>query len=168
MKEIDILGANRFETFSKTRAGSRAVIVKDNMILLCHESVTGWWVIPGGGLENGETPEDCCVREAAEETGMTVNPLRQFLTINEYYEEYRYISHYFVCEAGGSGQRSLTDAEKRRGLEPEWISLKEAVDIFSRHASYAATEEERRGTYLREYTALKEYLKDASPDPVQP
>ena len=158
MKKIEILGANRFETFTKTREGSRAVIVRDGMILLSHETVSGWWLVPGGGLEAGETPETCCVRETEEETGLIVRPLRQFLTLYEYYEEYRYISYYFVCEVTGSGQMRLTDAEKRRGLEPRWIPLREAVDLFSRHESWADISEEKRGSYLREYTALREYL----------
>ncbi len=158
MKTIEILGANRFETFSKTRTGSRAVIVRDGKILLSHETNSGWWLVPGGGLENDETPETCCIREVEEETGYVVKPLRQFLTLNEYYEEYCYISHYFVCEVTGSGQMRLTEAEKRRGLEPRWILLEEAVDLFSRHQEYADTSEEKRGSYLREYTALQEYL----------
>ncbi len=95
MKTVEIPGANRFETFSRTRAGSRAVIIRDRMILLSHETVSGWWLVPGGGMEEGETPEACCIREVEEETGFIVKPLRQFLTLIEYYEEYQYISHYF-------------------------------------------------------------------------
>ena len=158
MKTLEILGANRFETFTKTRAGSRAVVVRDGMILLSHETVSGWWLVPGGGLEEGETPETCCIREVEEETGFIVKPLRQFLTLNEYYEEYRYVSYYFICEVTGTGEMRLTDAEKRRGLEPQWIPLEEAVGIFSHHQEYADTSEEKRGSYLREYTALQEYL----------
>ena len=158
MKTLEILGANRFETFTKTRAGSRAVVVRDGMILLSHETVSGWWLVPGGGLEEGETPETCCIREVEEETGFIVKPLRQFFTLNEYYEEYRYVSYYFICEVTGTGEMRLTEAEKRRGLEPQWIPLEEAVGIFSRHQEYADTSEEKRGSYLREYTALQEYL----------
>ena len=159
MKTVEILGANRFETFSKTRAGSRAVVVRDGSILLSHETIPGWWLTPGGGTEEGETPEACCIREVEEETGFIVKPLRQFLTLYEYYEEYRYISHYFICETAGSGQMRLTDAEKSRGLEPQWLPLQEAVGLFSHHQSFAAVSEEKRGSYLREYTALQEYLK---------
>ena len=158
MKTVEILGENRFETWTKTRAGSRAVIVRDGMILLSHEVNSGWWLVPGGGEEEGETPEECCVREVEEETGLIVKPLQQFLTMYEYYEEYRYISHYFICEVTGQGRMRLTDAEIRRGVEPQWIPLQEAVDIFSRHQSYADVSEEKRGAYLREYTALQEYL----------
>ena len=158
MKTVEILGENRFETWTKTRAGSRAVVVRDSMILLSHEVNSGWWLVPGGGEEEGETPEECCVREVEEETGLIVKPLQQFLTMYEYYEEYRYISHYFICEVTGQGRMRLTDAEIRRGVEPQWIPLQEAVDIFSRHESYADVSEEKRGAYLREYTALQEYL----------
>ena len=164
MKTIDILGDNRFETFTKTRAGSRAIVVRDGLLLLSHEAGTGWWLIPGGGVEAGEMPEMCCVREVEEETGLIVRPLRQFLTLNEYYEEYRYVSHYFVCEVTDQGQMRLTDAEARRGLEPRWLPLQEAVGIFSRHQSYAAVSEEQRGSYLREYTALRAYLDDEAAD----
>ena len=160
MKTLEILGANRFDTFTKTRPGSRAVAVRDGMILLSHETVTGWWLVPGGGLEADETPAECCVRETEEETGFIVRPLRQFLTLKEYYEEVLYLSYYFVCEVTGAGRMHLTDAEKRRGLEPRWIPLKEAIELFSRHQEYAAVSEEKRGAYLREYTALREYLKD--------
>ena len=159
MKEIEILGANRFDTFTKTREGSRAIVVRDGLILLSHEIISGWYLVPGGGVEDGETPEDCCIREVEEETGFIVRPRHQFLTLREYYEEYRYSSYYFVCDVTGCGQMHLTEAEMRSGLEPEWISLQEAVDIFSRHQSYAAESEEKRGSYLREYTALQEYLR---------
>ena len=159
MEKIEIFGENRFAAFTRTRYGSRAVIVQNGMILLSHETVTGWWLIPGGGMEAGETPESCCVRETEEETGWIVRPVKQFLTLYEYYEAYRYISHYFICETAGSGRMRLTDAEARRGLEPQWLPLAEAVDIFSRHAAWAAVSEEKRGAYLREYTALQAYLK---------
>lgn len=159
MKKIEILGENRFETYTITMAGSRAIIIRDGKILLTHETKSGWWLFPGGGMEDGETPEECCIRETEEETGMIVRPLRRFLTLYEYYEEYRYVSCYFVCEVTGSRHMRLTDAEISRGVEPQWFPLQEAVDIFSRHQPYAAVSEEKRGSYLREHTALQEYLK---------
>ncbi len=159
MKEIHILGANRFETFTKTRSASRAVIIRNGKILLSHETKSGWWLIPGGGMEENETPEECCKREVEEETGYLVLLVKKFLILYEYYEEFCYISHYFVCEAIGNGQMKLTEAELKCGLEPQWIPLEEAVELFSRHQEYADVSEEKRGLYLREYTALLEYMK---------
>ena len=33
-------------------------------------------------MEAGETPEECVVREVEEETGLTVRPTEQFLTLH--------------------------------------------------------------------------------------
>ena len=106
MKKIEILGDNRHETYTKIREGSRAVIERDGKLLLTYEKVSGWWLLPGGGLEVGETPAMCCVREVEEETGYIVRPLRKFLVINEYYEEYRYVSRYF---SGTEGEANWED-----------------------------------------------------------
>ena len=37
MKELDILGDNRFETFSKTQTGCRGIAVNDGKILASRE-----------------------------------------------------------------------------------------------------------------------------------
>ena len=51
MKTVEILGANRFENYTKMRDGSRAIIIEDGKILLTHELNSGWWLLPGGGIE---------------------------------------------------------------------------------------------------------------------
>ena len=51
-------------------------MVRDHHILLIHtrDDVGGatFWVLPGGGDENGETGEQCVCREVREETGLDV------------------------------------------------------------------------------------------------
>ena len=159
VKTIEIRGANACETFSKTRVGCRGIVVADGRLLVSHERKADCYFIPGGGLEEGETPEECCIRELREETGYIVKPLCHFLTMEEYYEEARYVSHYFICEIAGKTVQHLTAEEVKRGLVPEWVELDQMLEIYSRHRAYAATDEEKRGIYLREYTALTEYFK---------
>ena len=67
----------------------------------------------------------CVIREVEEETGVIVRPLRNFLVMHEYYEEYCYTGYYFVCEMTGKGHMKLTDVEKQRGVQPEWIPLQQ-------------------------------------------
>lgn len=159
MKTIEILGDNRFESYTKTRGACRGIVVSGDKILLTYEVNTDQWFIPGGGMESGESSEECCVRELAEETGYLVEPKQHFLTIHEYYEEWFFESHYFVCELVGETERKLTEREAEVGLEPRWIPIEEATRIFSKHGEYAATDEMKRGAYLREYEALLAYKK---------
>jgi len=48
------------------------IVVKDGQVLLMHRFKNGeeHWVFPGGGQEEGETPEETVVREIEEETSM--------------------------------------------------------------------------------------------------
>lgn len=85
-----------------------------------------------------------------------VKPLCHYLTIHEYYEEWKFTSYYFICEITGETQRLLTKREAEAGLEPRWIPLQEAISLFSRHQEYAH-DEMKRGAYLREYEAIKVY-----------
>ena len=50
----------------------RAVVIQDDMLLLSkyHDERGFWHVVPGGGVENGETVEEAFQREMMEEVGM--------------------------------------------------------------------------------------------------
>jgi 8-oxo-dGTP pyrophosphatase MutT (NUDIX family) len=47
-----------------------AYIVKENQVLLHFHKKLGKWLPPGGHLEEGETPPECAIREAKEETSV--------------------------------------------------------------------------------------------------
>lgn len=49
---------------------TNCVLVKDNKVLLLQKPSRGWWVAPGGKMEQGESVKDSCVREYREETGI--------------------------------------------------------------------------------------------------
>jgi 8-oxo-dGTP pyrophosphatase MutT (NUDIX family) len=159
MKTIEIVGKNYFGHWTHERTACRGVIIEDGRVLLSYAVRDDLWMIPGGGLEAGEDEGSCCVRELAEETGRVVLPSACALELEEYYEDCKYVSRYFFGAVVGRCQSKLTEAEQRMGLEPRWLPVGEALRIFSRHADYAATDEERRGIYQREYTALSALLQ---------
>lgn len=162
MQQLEILGENRLEKHTKTRIGCRGIVLQDGKLLACHEEKTDFWQLPGGGLEAGETLQECCAREVLEETGYIVKPTKQFLTLNEYYQEYKYVSHYFVCEIVGEGKQNRTSVEIERGLVPQWVDIQDFLKIVCDYAAYAAVNEDKYGTYLREHTALCAYLHSIS------
>ncbi len=67
------------ERYSDIRVGAYAVLVDDDqriLLALWNEGATPAWTVPGGGLEEGETPEEAAVREVREETGYDVELIR--------------------------------------------------------------------------------------------
>ena len=154
MKIIEIIGDNYFGKWTEKRTACRGIVVQDKHILMSYETMTDQWMSPGGGLESGENERTCCAREVAEETGTLVQPLECVLEIDEFYENCKWVNRYFFCNVKGKIEMHLTDREKEVGMEPRWISIDEVINIFSKYADYADTDEMRRGMYLREYTAL--------------
>lgn len=49
---------------------------EQDRILLCHRNDYDLWNLPGGGLENGESPWDGVKREVKEETGFDVDVVK--------------------------------------------------------------------------------------------
>ncbi|OAT72565.1 NUDIX hydrolase [Parageobacillus thermoglucosidasius] len=49
---------------------TNCVLVKDGKVLLLQKPKRGWWVAPGGKMEQGESVREACIREYREETGI--------------------------------------------------------------------------------------------------
>lgn len=67
----------------------------NGQILLIKRSDVPLWVLPGGGIEENETPETTVVRELYEETGLLVSVVRK---VGEYTPKNWMTSHTYVFE----------------------------------------------------------------------
>ncbi|KIL51669.1 phosphohydrolase [Jeotgalibacillus alimentarius] len=57
----------------KKWSGAAAVCLNEhNEVLMVKSIHSNAWAVPSGGIESGETPEACCIREVMEETGYEV------------------------------------------------------------------------------------------------
>ena len=153
-----IFGTNRLETHQKERHASRGIIVQGQNILMAKEMHSGHLMIPGGGMEKDESPENCCLRELEEETGLLVQIKQLLCTVHEFYTDYKYISYYFLCCIIGDGTKHLTSLESERGLAAVWMPIQEAVATFEKHLNLPDSTEEVRGVCQRELTALYHFL----------
>ncbi|MFC0210905.1 NUDIX hydrolase [Paenibacillus chartarius] len=75
MNTIQALFAN--ETgYATPKVDVRAVIFKDDRILMVKEKIDGKWALPGGWADIGLSPTEVAVKEAREETGFDVRAVR--------------------------------------------------------------------------------------------
>lgn len=97
---------NRTNYENPIPATAAVVINRKNEILLVKRGVEphlGEWCLPGGFVEMKETPEDCCLRELKEETGLKgriEDYAGAYLSVNPIYESVLVIG-YRVAFTGG-------------------------------------------------------------------
>jgi 8-oxo-dGTP pyrophosphatase MutT (NUDIX family) len=114
----------------RVRAG--VVLIEDDKVALIERFRNGthYYVFPGGGMEEGETPQETAIREMEEETGLRVT-VKQKLA--EIYFGLSYQMYYLVERVGGefgtgTGEE-YTDADPDNRAQgsyaPTWMSLAE-------------------------------------------
>lgn len=103
--------------------GVGAIIIDGDRVALVKRGnppLQGKWSIPGGVLEVGETLRKAAVREALEETGLTVEPgellgvFERFLPDPEGRMQYHYVLIDFLCRRMAGELRAGDDADEVR------------------------------------------------------
>ena len=85
----------------------------------------GTWSVPGGRCRPGEPPEQACVRELAEETGLDVAVVRRAGRVERDAPDGSvYVIDDYVCELLGGTLRAGDDAADVR-----WVSAAHLSDL---------------------------------------
>jgi 8-oxo-dGTP pyrophosphatase MutT (NUDIX family) len=89
----------------------------------------GFYVLPGGGVEDSETLPECAVRETLEETGQRIK-IDRFAYVNDYIvpEKGRCLNVFFVGTLIGKDRLThLNDPDLHKGVvkSAEWRSIPE-------------------------------------------
>jgi 8-oxo-dGTP diphosphatase len=109
--------------------GVGAIIIEDARVVLVkrlHPPLQAEWSIPGGVLEVGELVREAAIREAREETGLTVEPgellgvYDRILRDPEQRVQYHYVLIDFLCRRVAGSLAAASDA-----AEVKWFSREE-------------------------------------------
>lgn len=96
-----------------------AAIIKDaeGRILICQRGTGGscayLWEFPGGKLEEGESPEDCLVRECREELALDVKVQKIFAETEYEYPDQTIHFTFFTAEICGGRIRTAVHQDLR-------------------------------------------------------
>ena len=115
------------------------VIVADGEVLLLGDSDPGvpgsqWWVLPGGGIDDGESDAEAAVREVAEETGQVVvaadlvGPVARRRVVHGYSDRVLIQDETFYriqVERFDPEQSGLTERERGRSKGWGWFPVDE-------------------------------------------
>jgi ADP-ribose pyrophosphatase YjhB (NUDIX family) len=120
--------------------GVGAIVIESDRVLLvkrAHPPIQGQWSIPGGVLEVGEMVREAAIREAREETGLTVEPGELLGVYDRILRDpaqrvrYHYVLIDFLCRPVGGELLAASDASEARWFaRGELLRLQLAEDTL--------------------------------------
>ena len=116
-------------------AGGGLIFNENNHLLMIFRR--GFWDLPKGKLDEGETIEACAVREIQEETGLQEVALHKFIGITEHLYFDKYVnkevikqSHWYLMSTNGS--QTLTPQTEEDITEICWVSKADLPNYLSK------------------------------------
>ena len=114
--------------------GVGAIILRRDRILMAQrgkEPLKGWWSLPGGALEIGESLKDAVCREIREETGLEIRPLSVFEIFERIIRdaagapEYHYVLIDYLCRITGGTLAAGDDV-----CRVEWVRRRDLPGLL--------------------------------------
>ena len=110
--------------------GVGALIFERGRILMAQRGkapLKGWWSLPGGALEVGESLDCAIRREVREETGLEIEPLGVFEIFERIMRddagaaEYHYVLIDYICRVTGGTLRAGDDVCRVEWVKPDGL-----------------------------------------------
>lgn len=108
------------------------------VLIFRHKNGQDYYAIPGGGIEEGETPEQAAVREIQEELGLDIYNLENISRIKtKMRDDYNFIVNTNDQEFNVTGPEKNRLNDSNNLFRPEWLNYqtyKKNIPIFPESA----------------------------------
>lgn len=152
---IEVFADNlkRTDISSNLYRSARSIVIQNDKIMFLYTNKFNFYMLPGGGIEENEKPEECVIRELKEETGFLGKVVRKTLIIKEYYLDSTWETHYFLVDLESLKPESVnyTKEEQDLQLELRWIKPDEALMLLD---SYDSSYYKANNIMSREFLAI--------------
>ena len=153
------------EQSSFMRIATRAIILKDDMILMLYTERYHDYTLPGGGLDEGEDLQHGLIRELKEETGaQNIRNIREFGLYEEFRPWYKtdfdimhMKSYCYLCDIDAQlGETKLEDYEIKNGMKAVWLNIYDAI----KHNEQTMLHSDKKGMSIERETFLLKLIAE--------
>ncbi|ATG55683.1 hypothetical protein CFK41_13555 [Brachybacterium ginsengisoli] len=116
---------------SGARRRSAAVVIEDGRLLVIGRRKDGreYAVLPGGGIEDGETEREACLRELREETGLEGVVVEELVTLSPGADSATYFRVRAQVEDLVLGGPELDRSSDANVYSPQWVPVEDVEGI---------------------------------------
>lgn len=125
MKIVRIFGKEIGNEVNRVRLTGRAVIKEKDFFLFSYLSKRKQFLLPGGGVDEGESIQEAIKREVLEECGLLTDVEEPFLLIEERYGSMLWQTYYSRAKIIEKRSPMMEESEINVGLVSKWASLDE-------------------------------------------
>ena len=116
------------------------IIIEEGKVALIKRNRNGsiYYVFPGGGIEDGETPEMASEREAFEELGVKVHVKECISKLENDGTQYFFLAEILEGIIGtGQGEEYLDKSRDRGTYQPMWVEIESlsSLDVKPREVA---------------------------------
>lgn len=127
---LDVLEINN----PRVRNAARGIVLRDDgKIAVFNKSFKNEYKLPGGGIENNESPEEAFKREVLEETGCYVEIIKKLGITEEYKTRDNYMQKSYVYigkVVKDTNKLNVTEKEKDEGAKLIWEEPNRALELI--------------------------------------
>ncbi len=111
------------------KIATAAVVYHENKILIAQRAKDDYWEFPGGRIDEGETPEECLIREYWEELDIGIRITEQWPTVVGQFRGQDMTLYCFKAEwTEGTITRDPLVHHDVKWIDPEELSDYEIID----------------------------------------